>query len=279
MPRDWADAEYSRIYHTVVDDPKFADVFYDDRRWAAYTRLLMVAESAYPSPATLPRWLEDDVLEHLVSSRIIALVGRHSYRIVGMRAEREGRLQGHQIGGMMRARNAERDEFGRFRGGSSDDEAPGPSKRQQTPANGQRPTSSERQQSSVAEPSLDQAKPRDSSLGTEENRSSRGSATDRADIAALRELGWKRVTKAQRRVLDEIADRHRNGRGDGSAFAAEAIRNAGKTDPLKAAIEADQLWQDAQRRRVEREELDWKATKERERREAAERLPELERWT
>lgn len=112
--REWADAEYSRIYWTVVEDPKFADVYDDDRRWAAYTRLLMAAEATYPSPAPLPRWLADDVMEALVEARIIEVLRGTSYRVVGLRTEREGRATGRWIGGKSRAEDAERDDKGRY---------------------------------------------------------------------------------------------------------------------------------------------------------------------
>jgi hypothetical protein len=98
-------------------------------------------------------------------------------------------------------------------------------------------------------------------------------ANGRADITALHDRGWKRVTAAQRAVLDEIAGRHDL---TGHAFAAEAIRSTGPDDdPLEAAMAADRQWQEAQRRRSDGEDLDWKATKEQERREAGERLGDL----
>jgi hypothetical protein len=119
VDRAWAGAEYSRIYWTIVDDEKFADVFWDDACWAAYTRLLMAAEQAYPSPAQLPRWLEDRVLETLVDARIVELAGRAGYRIVGLKAEREGRMGGNRVGGKARVSTAVRDEHGRFVAGET----------------------------------------------------------------------------------------------------------------------------------------------------------------
>lgn len=112
--RDWADSEYSRLYWSIVGDPKFEDVFFDDRRFAAYVRLLMDAEQAYPAAAVLPRWLDDDVFEALCEVGILEPVGRMAYRVVGLRAEREGRLGGNRIGGRVRATKAERDASGRF---------------------------------------------------------------------------------------------------------------------------------------------------------------------
>ena len=275
MTRDWADAEYSRIYHTVVDDPKFDEVYDDDRRWAAYTRLLMAAEAAYPSPAPLPRWLADDVLEHLASVRIVEVVRRTSYRIVGLKAEREGRLNGNQVGGKARAEQAERDEHGRFLPRPAGEPSDEPAKTSEVQRSTSGAGASNGQLPSVAEPRTrrDSAETRISSGGSR----ARG---ERVDVAALHARGWKRVTKAQRRILDEIADRHAKGDDPGHAFAAEAIRNTAiEGDPLGAAMEADRLWQASRRAKVEQDEADWAETKERERVEASERLDDLEAWT
>lgn len=90
------------------------------------------------------------------------------------------------------------------------------------------------------------------SLGTRES-------AERTDIAALLDRGWKRVTKAQRRVLDEVLERHDL---TGSEFAAAAIRaTPADKDPLEAVMAADRMWQDAQQRRVAAEEASWAATK------------------
>jgi hypothetical protein len=91
---------------------------------------------------------------------------------------------------------------------------------------------------------------------------------ERADVAALLEAGFRRVTPKQRTVLDEIADRHRRRGDDGSWFAVEQIAGRGETDPLRAVIAADKAEQADNRRRVQDEESIWAATKERDRREA-----------
>ena len=61
-----------------------------------------------------PPWLADDVMAYLVEVRIIEVVRELSYRIVGLKTEREGRVKGNAIGGKKRADQAERDEQGRF---------------------------------------------------------------------------------------------------------------------------------------------------------------------
>lgn len=258
--RDWQDAEYSRIYHTIPDDEKFDEVYYDDRRWAAYTRLLMAAEATYPAPTPLPRWLADDVLEHLVEVRILEVVRGTAYRIVGMKAEREGRAKGRQVGGKVRATTAERDELGHFlprseesSNSSSNGDAGDPATPSNTQQQSQQLTSKHiagDQHAQLSRAEIQPSRERDSQT----RESARPRATQRQDIAALRDLGWKRISKDQRRVLAEIADRHRRPGDDGSWFAAEAIAAASGTDPLRAAIDADRMWQESQRRRVRAEE-------------------------
>lgn len=250
MPRDWAAADYSRIYHTVVDDSKFAEVFDDDRRWAAYTRLLMLADAAYPSPAPLPRWLADDVLEHLVEARIITLFRGSSYRIVGLVAEREGRLGGKSLGGKSRSDGAERDEQGRFLPKPVDEPSAGTSETPAIASNGQHRTSTAAPADDQLS-SLDEDKTRIDETRISLRRESR--ARPRVDVDALLERpGWTKVTRAQRRVLDEILTRHDV---TGPEFAAEVIRaTPPDQDPLEAVMAADRMWQETQRRRADAEE-------------------------
>lgn len=292
MPgREWADAEYSRIYHTVVDDPKFADVFDDDRRWAAYTRLLMAAESAYPSPAALPRWLADDVLEHLAGVRIIEVVRGSAYRIVGLKAEREGRLNGNAIGGKARAETAERDEHGRFRpspsdhrkstvtvkgAGASDDPATNPA----PPAKSSVGTSDEPARSTSAAPADQRSRDETRRVRDEDSLrrdESPARAADRPDVQALRDRGFKRVTAKQRAVLDEVLARHDV---TGAAFAAEVIgATPPDQDPLAAVMGADRLWQASRRARADADEASWSATKAQEKADLADGAPSWMRET
>jgi hypothetical protein len=89
--------------------------------------------------------------------------------------------------------------------------------------------------------------------------SARGRA-QRSDVQALRDRGYRRVTKAQRRVLDEILARHDQ---TGAEFAASAIRSAAPgVDPLRAAMDADALWQAARRRQADADESAWQQTKD-----------------
>ena len=46
---------YARVYHDLMDDPKFEAVYQDDHRFALWVRLLMAADASHPSPPTIPR--------------------------------------------------------------------------------------------------------------------------------------------------------------------------------------------------------------------------------
>lgn len=101
-----------------------------------------------------------------------------------------------------------------------------------------------------------------------------GARGERADIAALHGRGWTKVTRAQRKVLNEILARHDE---TGAEFAAAAIRaTPADRDPLEAAMTADRLWQDAQRAKAEAEEQGWAEAKATERAEAEGRVAWLE---
>lgn len=119
--------------------------------------------------------------------------------------------------------------------------------------------------------------PSDSDSVRKKNESLSGEDSDardeRPDIAALRARGW-RVTRRQRKVLDEILARHDV---TGAGFAAEAIRNApAGQDPLEAVMAADRLWQDSQRRRADADDQAWQRAKADEANGAGERVTWLE---
>ncbi len=93
-----------------------------------------------------------------------------------------------------------------------------------------------------------------------------GAPDEPPDVQALLDRGWPAVTEAQRDVLFELADRH-DQRGHEGEWAAEVIRAAPlDEDPLRALLDLDREWKANRRAEIDRQELEWKATKEAQRR-------------
>ena len=121
-----AEGDYSRLYHCVVDDERFVGIYDDDAHWACYTRLLMLAEAAWPSSAPIPRSARQESIDALAQAGIIELQSGDRFRIHGLDGERAKR-SGEQInGGMVRAKTAQRDAGGHFLPASKTPTPPAP---------------------------------------------------------------------------------------------------------------------------------------------------------
>lgn len=81
---------YSRVYWSIIDDPKFASIYDDDRHLAAWLRLLIVADQTYPASAHLPSGCQRASIKALVAAGLVDVAGRR-YRIHGLDAERTKR--------------------------------------------------------------------------------------------------------------------------------------------------------------------------------------------
>lgn len=84
-------APYSRVYWSVMDDPKFATVYDDDAALATWLRLLISADAMWPSPAPLPRGVKSRPLGVLVTAGLVDLATGDRYRIHGLDSERTRR--------------------------------------------------------------------------------------------------------------------------------------------------------------------------------------------
>jgi hypothetical protein len=110
--RSWADTPYARVYYAIAErmGADFGDVAF----LGSWLKLLLGADAAYPLPAPLPRWLDDAMLDRLVASGLIRLVGAESYTVAGLTRERADRDAGRAVGGRVRAATAERNPDGTF---------------------------------------------------------------------------------------------------------------------------------------------------------------------
>ena len=82
---------YARLYIRLRDDEKFETIYADDHAFAAYCRLLMIAESAWPTSAHLPHLVHRRSIAKLELVGLIELRGAGMFRIVGLDKERERR--------------------------------------------------------------------------------------------------------------------------------------------------------------------------------------------
>jgi hypothetical protein len=145
---------YCRVYHEIVEDPKFEHVYNDNDHLATWLRLLIGADAAYPSPAVLPRAASMESVEALVDAGLVLRIGSDHYRITGMEAERLRRSQRGIAGGMERVAKAERDDAGRLAPASHQRTRPA-SVQRSSPANAGQPAST----SSVDPASLSSVSP------------------------------------------------------------------------------------------------------------------------
>jgi hypothetical protein len=81
-------APYCRVYWSVIDDPKFAEVYDDDHALACWLRLLIAADALWPAPASLPASARKSAVALLVRVGLVDLQIGGRYRIHGLDAER-----------------------------------------------------------------------------------------------------------------------------------------------------------------------------------------------
>lgn len=84
-------AAYSRVYWSIVDDPKFVTIYDDDRHLASWLRLLLIADQAHPASAHLPSNVRRSSVTALADVELIDLLPGGRYRVHGLDAEREKR--------------------------------------------------------------------------------------------------------------------------------------------------------------------------------------------
>jgi hypothetical protein len=103
-----ADKPYSRIYHSIVDDPKFATIYGDDRKLATWLRLLICADQTYPASAPIPAGTNRSALAALVDVGLVDLGTASRYRIHGLASEREMRSESARNAAAVRWQSARR---------------------------------------------------------------------------------------------------------------------------------------------------------------------------
>lgn len=195
------DRKYVRVYHDdLIRD--YPEVYDDDALLSAWLRLLVIADQMWPTAPELPRSIKARPLARLTASGLVMVLPRHRYRIRGLDAERTRRADA--------GRNAAAKRW-HDKGNADGNADPMPS----------------RDETSKAEPS--RAKSEQSARETEDGR---------ADLEAFLVLTRRAPTPRQRRLLDEVLDRHDL---TGPAWSADVMFKH-PDDPIGAVIEADKAW-------------------------------------
>lgn len=97
---------YARLYLELVDDEKFVGIYEDDHHFAAYCRLLMIAEGAWPASAHLPVTVRRQSVKALLDSGLVDEAGAGRYRIHGLDKERTHRQERARASALSRNRSA-----------------------------------------------------------------------------------------------------------------------------------------------------------------------------
>jgi hypothetical protein len=84
-----ADRPYSRVYHSIADDPMFAEVYRDRDALGAWLQMLLIADAMYPTSAPLPR--SNRAVTRLIDAGLVVVLPGNRYTIRGLKAERERR--------------------------------------------------------------------------------------------------------------------------------------------------------------------------------------------
>lgn len=108
-----SDGPYSRVYHTVMDDPCFDGIREDMRLFGSWLMMLLVADQAYPAPAFIPPTVPRSAVKRLVAAELVDLLPGHRYRLRGQEKERAKRSQSGRNAAAVRwqsERTARRDE-------------------------------------------------------------------------------------------------------------------------------------------------------------------------
>jgi hypothetical protein len=99
---------YSRHYWRLIDDTKFAEVYADDHHYATWSRLLMIADQAWPASAHLPSTARRASVRKLAEVGLVDLLPDGRFRMHGTDAERHRRSDLARDAAGHRWSNAER---------------------------------------------------------------------------------------------------------------------------------------------------------------------------
>ena len=196
-----AERHYVRVYD---DDLRrdYPHVWADDRLLATWLRLLSVAEKMWPTAPELPRSAKAGPLAELIRCGLVERFDDATYSVRGLHVERTKRADQAKLAAVARWSTA------------SNADSNAPSKADAMPR-------------------------RDETKTKRDDTNARDLDNDgRADLEAFLLLRRRAPTPKQRRLLDEVMDRHDL---TGPAWAADLMMRH-PDDPIGAVIEADKAW-------------------------------------
>jgi hypothetical protein len=88
---EMAEGPYSRVYWSVIDD--HPEVYDDDAAFAAWVRLLLAADAAWPASPHLPVGVRPRAMQQLVESGLVIRGQGARYKIKGLDEERKRRQE------------------------------------------------------------------------------------------------------------------------------------------------------------------------------------------
>jgi hypothetical protein len=104
------DRKYVRVYYSVVNDERFAEIYHDPRRFGTWLQLLLIADAMFPADAPLPAYVHRPSLKVLADAGLVESRAHQHFRMHGLASERELRGQSGRNAAAVRwqsGRNAE----------------------------------------------------------------------------------------------------------------------------------------------------------------------------
>ena len=84
---------YVRVYYSIVNDERFADIFHEARHLGTWLQLLLLADAMYPADSPLPAYIDPASEEALVAAGLVEERPHQHFRMHGLANERALRSQ------------------------------------------------------------------------------------------------------------------------------------------------------------------------------------------
>lgn len=96
------DRRHVRVYYSIVEDERFADIYHDPRHLGTWLQLLLVADAMFPAASPLPAFVDPDSVKVLVEAGLIEEMPHKHFRVHGLSSERDKRSHSARNAAAMR---------------------------------------------------------------------------------------------------------------------------------------------------------------------------------